>query len=179
MKLLQLLLFICVLLLLAACESSETIIDPVPPDIDQDYLDPGAQERNLFVEGAVESGVVAILDDHSPFIIFSLADNNFRAYLTEQGVSESEFLASPDLRGFYEAHVIGDASGLIDRVYESETPINAKTFSGGTVTLESRDNEVGNAEIFVEGRKTRGAINENNTNYDFVIDRPLIDFPLE
>ena len=95
-------------------------------------------------------------------------------------MSEEEFLTSPNLRAFYEAHVIGNAPGLLDQVYESETAVEAETLSGGIVTLESRDNEFGNAVIFVEGQEVGAGLNEDNTNYDFTLaERPLIDFPVE
>ena len=175
-----LLFLLLILVPLTSCGNSEPTIDPVPPDIDVDYSKPEIQEQNLFIKGAAQSGLVTTLDDHSPFIILILADEDFRAYLTEQGVSEDEFLASPDLRAFYEAHVVGDAPGLLDQVYESEAAVEAEALSGGTITLESRDDEVGNGVIFVEGRETLGILNEDNTNYAItLVDRPLIDFPLK
>ena len=179
MKILRSTLFICTFLLFTACDSSP-IIDPMPTDIAQSYLNPEIQEQNLYVKGAAQSGVVADLDNNSPFIIFSLLDSDFRAYLNEQGVSEAEFLASPDLRAFYEAHVIGNASGLLDQVYESEAPVEVETLLGQMITLESRDDELGNGALFVNGQKTGVPLNEDNTNYDFtLVDRPLIDFSIE
>lgn len=179
MKVLRFSTLACILLLLTACGGDGTI-DVKPPDIDVDYSSPEIYEQNLFIEGAVQSGVVAILDDYSPFIFFGLTDEDFGDYLIEQGVSEDEFLSSPNLRAFYEAHVIGDAPGLLDQVYGSETAVEAQTLSGGTVTLESRDNEFGNAVVFVEGRETIGILSEDNTNYAITLtDRPVIDFPVE
>ena len=183
----KMLLLVCTLLFLSACVNGETPVDPAPDNDDvepisvvESYLDPEQQAQNLFVKGAVQSGIVADLNNYSPFIIFSMKDDAFRSYLKRQGVSESEFLASPNLRAFYEAHVIGDASGLIDQVYESETAVDAETLSGGTVTLESRDDESGNAEIFIEGRKTGGAFVDYKNNYDWLLlNRPIIDFPVE
>ena len=167
-------------LVLAGCAKDEPTIDPMPSDIDQDYLNPEIQKQQLYVKGAVQSGIVTDLDDYSPFIIFSVPDGDFRAYLTEQGVSEAEFLASPNLRAFYEAHVIGNAPGLLDRVYEAEAAVEVETLSGQMITLESRDDEFGNGVLFINEQKTEGAINENNTNYDFILaDRPIIDFPIE
>ena len=109
---------------------SGPIIDPERPNIDQYYLNPEIQEKNLWIKGAAQSGIVAVLDDHSPFIIFSMSDDDFRAYLAEQGVSESEFLASPDLRAFYETHVIGDAPGLIEKTDVEGAVVSAETLSG-------------------------------------------------
>ena len=176
----MLLLSICFISFLAACGND---VDPMPPNIDQDYLNPEAQERNLWVKGAVQSGVIAVLDDHSPFIIFSMSDKDFRAYLNEQGVSEAEFLASPNLRTFYATHVIGDAPGLIEKTDVEGAVVSAETLSGRTVTFENRDDgfDNGRGTVFVEGRElAEGALNENNTNYDWVLlHRPIIDFPLE
>ena len=155
----------------------------MPTDIDYYYSDPEAQERNLWIKGAARSGIVAVLDDHSPFIIFSMSDDVFRAYLAEQGVSESEFLASPDLRAFYETHVIDDAPDLYEVITVEGAMINAETLSGKIVTIEHRSDgfDNGRGTLFVEGREMAEApLNEDNTNYDWtLLHRPIIDFPLK
>ena len=167
-------------LLFTACMSSETIIDPTLTDIDQYYMNPEIQEQQLYIKGAVKSGVVANLGDYSPFIIFSMDDDDLRAYLAERVISESEFLNSPDLRRFYETHIIGDAPGLIEKIEVEGAVVKAKTLSGESVTFENRDDGIDNGRgtVFVNGRELAEAtLNEKDTNYDFAIDYPLIEFP--
>ena len=167
-------LLLALLPLLAAC-SGDASVDPMPTDLDESYRDPEIQAQNLFVKGAARSGVANGLDEHSPFIIFSMTDEDFRAYLAEQGVSEEEFLASPDLRVFYEMHVLGDVPGLYEEITVEGAVEQAETLAGETVVIENRA-----GTLYIADREVgQSVLNENNTNYDFVLaERPVTDFPL-
>lgn len=99
---------------LMACDQEGGPVDPVPYSVKGAIEQPGMAD-NFEAQAVKASGIVNGLDrDSYPLTLFLTGEDNLKAYVAEQGLTEAAFLAHPKLADFYNAQLVYEDIGIVE-----------------------------------------------------------------
>ena len=164
---------------LLACETTPAVVDPIPYSVAESFKQPG-MEGNFEAQAVRASGIVDDLErDDYPLAIFLTGEDNLKAYVKAQGLSEDAFLKSPKLAAFYKSQLV---YAKVDIVALRSGPIGTsetfKSAAGTDITITKvRDDpdgvEVRNGEV--NGIPTSlGCAGENEFGMICYADAPIV-----